>query len=122
MGSVPGLDHAEGMAARELKTLGRRITEELFSQGDLAVADELFAAPEKVKRLVVELRRAYPDLYGHVEAQIEEDDTLAQRITFTGYGRRITFAMVHILRVGPDDRVAEMWSLSDQLGATDVGT
>jgi predicted ester cyclase len=100
------------MSAQELKTLGRRITEELFSQGDLAVADELFAAPEGVKRLVTDLRRAYPDLHGHVEAQVVEDDTLAQRITFTGYGRRVTFQMVHIARFGPDGLVAEMWSLT----------
>ena len=30
------------MSPEELKTLGRRITDELFNQGDLTVADELF--------------------------------------------------------------------------------
>jgi len=97
--------------------LGRRITEELFSQGDLAVADELFAAPEQVKRLVAGLRGAFPDLHGHVEVQVVEEDTLAQRITFRGFGQRFTFNMVHIVRVGPDGLVAEMWSLSDQGGS-----
>jgi predicted ester cyclase len=117
MGRLPAADHAEVMSAHELKMLGRRITEELFSQGDLAVADELFAAPEQVKRLVIRLRGAFPDLHGHVEVQVAEEDTLAQRITFTGFGQRFTFNMVHIVRMGPDGLVAEMWSLSDQGGS-----
>jgi len=102
------------MPAQELKTIGRRIAEELFSQGDLAVADELFAAPDEVKRQVVDLRRALPDLYGHVETQVVEGDTLAQHVTFTDTTRRARFAMVHILRFGADGRVAQLWSLTDR--------
>jgi predicted ester cyclase len=128
------------MSADELKTLGRRITDELFSQGDLAVADELFAAgfvehragqadaigPESVKRFVSELRRAFPDLYGSLEDQVVDGDTLVQRITMTGThagrwigvaatGRRVTVGVVEIARVGPDGKVAEAWSFTDGL-------
>jgi predicted ester cyclase len=128
------------MSPEELKDRARRIAEELLTQGDLAVADELFAptcrhhAPVALvpgaggfKRWATELRRAFPDLWAIVEHEVAEGDAVAQRLTLGGThegpfadvppsGRRATWQVVEILRVGPDGRFAERWSGWDQLG------
>ena len=134
---------AEGRSAMspdELKARVRRLPDELLTQGDLAVADELLApdcachAPAALApgvagatRWVAALRRAFPDLSAVVEAEVAEGDTVVQRIacrgthrgTFLGLpptGRRATWQLVAIQRIGPDGRVAEHWSSWDQLG------
>jgi predicted ester cyclase len=129
------------MSPEELRSRGRRVADELINHGDLAIADELVGADhvdlspwgllgtgaEGVKRLVVELRRAFPDLRGLIDDQIVDGDTLVQRIRVTGThdgpflglaatGRRATFVLLDISRVGPDGEFAEMWSLADQPG------
>ena len=128
------------MSPEELKARARRIPEELLTQGDLAVADELLAldclhhAPTPlapgvagVQRWVTALRRAFPDLSAVVEAKIAEGDTVVQRIACSGTqegeflglpptGRRAAWQLVAIQRVGPDGRVAEHWASWDQLG------
>lgn len=141
MASLLPNDESECMpTAASLKTLGRRLTEELLSQGDLAVADELFAAdcvdhrpgsdavgPDSVKQFVTEMRNAFPDLYGYVEGQFVDGAVLVQRITVSGTqsgpwfglpatGKRVSFDVIHIARVGPDGRIAESWSVGDELG------
>jgi predicted ester cyclase len=128
------------MSPEQLKAQARRIAEELLTQGDLAVADELFAptcrhhAPVPLvpgaggaKRWATELRRAFPDLWAIVEHEVAEGDAVAQRLTLGGTqngpfsgmppsGRRATWQVVEILRVGADGRIAERWSGWDQLG------
>ena len=128
------------MSPEELKVRARRLPEELLTQGDLAVADELLApdclhhAPAPlapgvagVRRWVAALRRAFPDLCAVVEAEIAEGDTVVQRIACSGThqgeflsvpptGRRATWQLVEIQRLGPDGKVAEHWSSWDQLG------
>ena len=128
------------MSPAELKVRARRIAEELLTQGDLAVADELFApdcrhrAPQPiapgsdgVKAWVVLLRRAFPDLRALVEDEITEGDTVVHRLTLAGThegaflgvlptGRSVTWHQVEILRTGADDRFADRWSSWDQLG------
>ena len=127
------------MSPDELKVRARRIAEELLTQGDLAVADELFArdchhhAPRAVapgahgmKRWVVALRRAFPDLRAIVEDQVAEGNRTVQRPTLGGTheaalfgvptkGRLAIWPLVEMLRVGPDGTFAEHWCVWDEL-------
>ena len=128
------------MAPEELKARARRLPEELLTQGDLAIADEVLAPDhihhaltrpasgvEGAKQFVLALRRAFPDLSAVVEAEIAEGDTVAQRITCSGThegeflgipptGRRATWQLVAIQRIGPDGKCAEHWSSPDLFG------
>ena len=128
------------MSPDELKVRARRIAEELLTQGDLAVADELFAVdckhhaprplgcgPQGMKRWVAALRRAFPDLRAMVEDEVAEGSRVAQRLTLGGThmaalegvppsGRRATWVLVELLRVGPDGRFADHWCVWDELG------
>lgn len=128
------------MLTEELKAYARRLPDELLTQGDLAVADELIApdcrhhapvplAPgvEGAKRWVTALRRAFPDLRAIVEDEVAEGDMVVQRLMLSGTyegafcgvpatGRRATWQLVAIQRIGPDGRCAEHWSTWDQLG------
>jgi predicted ester cyclase len=123
-----------------LKARARRLPEELLTQGDLAIADELLApdclhhAPDPlapgvagVQRWVTALRRAFSDLSAVVEAEIAEGDTVVQRIACSGThqgeflglpptGRRAAWQLVAIQRIGPDGKCAEQWASWDQLG------
>ena len=128
------------MSSDELKARARRLAEELLTQGDLTVADELLApdgshhapcaiAPgvDGAKSWIVTLRRSFPDLRAIVEDEIAEGDTVVQRLTLSGThagafcgvpptGRLITWELVEILRIGPDGKFTDHWSSWDQLG------
>src|SRR5690242_4284704 len=125
------------MTPEELRARARRITEELFNQGDLAVIDEL-VDPAYIQYLatedrttdaaawaafITEMRRAFPDLRAHTEQQVVEGDTLAQRLKVTGThdgvafaglppatGARLRVNVVDIYRVGPAGRFTERWT------------
>jgi predicted ester cyclase len=127
------------MMLDELKARARRIPEELLTQGDLAVADELIDpdcrnyAPQPiatgidgVKSWVQTLRRAFLDLRAVVEDEIAEGDTVVQRLRLGGThvgplfgvrptGRRANWQLVEILRAGPDETFVECWSSWDRL-------
>jgi predicted ester cyclase len=133
-------EERDAMAPDELKARARRLPDELLTQGDLAVADELLApdcrhhapaplAPglEGLKRWARALRRAFPDLHAVVEDAIAEGDRVVQRLTLSDThwgeycglpptGRRATWQLVAIQRLGPDGKVAEQWTSWDQLG------
>ena len=128
------------MTPEELKVRARRIPDELLTQGDLSVADAVFApglvhhgptplAPgiTGTKQFVLALRRAFPDLCAIVEDEIAEADTVVQRLTLSGThrgeycglpptGRHATWQLVVIQRIGPDGKVAEHWSSPDLFG------
>jgi steroid delta-isomerase-like uncharacterized protein len=128
------------MLTEELKARARRISDELLTQGDLAVADEVLApdcrhhapaplAPgtEGLKRWTRALRRAFPDLRAIVEDEIAEGDTVVQRLTLSGThrgtflgipatGRRVAWQLVAIQRLGRDGKFAERWSSPDLFG------
>jgi predicted ester cyclase len=135
------------MSPVELKALVRRIPEEMFTQGDLAVADAVFApnlihhglsslAPgiAGAKQFTRILRQAFPDLYAIVEDEIAEGDQVVQRLILGGTHRgmscgipptstRATWQQVIILRLGSDGKVAEYWSSPDLVGVMhQVGT
>jgi predicted ester cyclase len=126
------------MMLDELKARARRIPEELLTQGDLAVADELIDpdcrnyAPQPiatgidgVKSWVQTLRRAFLDLRAVVEDEIAEGDTVVQRLRLGGThegtlfgvrptGRRVEWQEVEILRVGPNGKFTKRWSCWDR--------
>ncbi|MFN8511037.1 MAG: ester cyclase [Thermomicrobiales bacterium] len=128
------------MAPDELKVRARRLPDELLTQGDLAVADEVLTpdclhhapaplAPggEGLKRWTRALRRAFPDLRAIVEDEIAEGDTVVQRLTLSGThrgaflgipatGRRVSWQLVAIQRLGRDGKFAEHWSSPDLFG------
>lgn len=127
--------------------LARRLVEEVFTQGDLAVVDELIAHDDVdhsstpleraslavVKDRVTVLRRAFPDLHLIVEDQIVEADRVVTRSTVRGTHAGESSAS-HPPAVGScsssstsprsdDGRIAEYWAVVDthsllqQLGA-----
>ena len=135
------------MSAEENKDLARRWFEEGFTQGNLDVADELFAAdyvnhnalpgqgtgPAGTKHNVIMLRSAFPDLETNVEDQIAEGDKVATRWTLSGThhgelmgaaptGNRVTVTGIIIFRVA-GGKAVEGWlnwdtlSLMQQIGA-----
>jgi predicted ester cyclase len=128
------------VSPQELKTRARRLAQELFTQGDLAVADELVAddyvdhasvapAPSGLAGLkdwVTTLRRAFPDLHLIVEDEIAERDRVMTRVTARGThageflglaptNRQVTFEVIDINRIGSDDRFVEHWATVDTL-------
>jgi predicted ester cyclase len=87
------------MSIEENKALIRYVFDELFNQGNLDVADELFSpdyhghhaglatdihGPEGFKQLVVLYRSTFPDLHVTIEDQIAERDKVVSRFTFHG--------------------------------------
>ncbi len=127
-------------SAGEMKANARRLSDELLTQGDLAVADEILSTDCRhhtpcgigpgvagVKQWVRELRRAFPDLHAIVEAEIAEGDMVVQRLTLSGThrgeycnlpptGRRTSWQLVAIQRLGCDGKVVEQWATWDRLG------
>lgn len=127
------------MSPDELKACARRVADELLTQGDLAVADTLFAPDlaqygrvlhasglAAAKQYVRALRRAFPDLCASVEDEIAEGDRVAQRVILSGThrgeyyglpptGRRATWQVLTILRIGHGGKVTEQWASPDLL-------
>ena len=116
------------MSPDELKMHARRVPEELLTQGDLAVVDEVFAPNvEGIRRWVAGLRQAFPDVCAIVEAEVAEGDTVVQRLTYRGThtgtflglpptGNRATWQAMEIRRLGPDGKFTEQWMVADLLG------
>lgn len=129
------------MTPDDIKNWGRRLTDELFNQGDLTVVDELIdpgytehivaeqrtVSAVQLKELITDIRRALPDLHAHTEQQIVEGSTLVQRLTVTGThdgvpldglpatGRRLHVSVVQIFQIGPNGKFVQGWTLADQL-------
>lgn len=116
------------MSPDELKARARRVPEELVTQGDLAIAADVFARDAGgTKRWVAALRQAFPDLCAIVEDEIAEGDTVVQRLTYRGThagtflglpptGHRATWQAMEIRRLGPNGKFIEQWVLADLLG------
>lgn len=130
------------MSVEQNKINFRRIPEEIFNQGNLALADELFAAdyiehvppapgwPSGVagfKQFVMTLRAAFPDFHYTVEDDaIAEGDKVVGRITGHGThqgelmgipptGKYATWSEIHIGRFA-GGKLVEHWANLDQLG------
>ena len=123
------------------KITARRWSEELWSRGNVAVADEIIAADyvrhdpgdpfpargqEDVKRIVMMLRSMLPDFHIEVDAMIAEGDYVVSRYTATatdtaGYmgrpatGKSIRTAAIQIFRFS-NGKIVESWAARDDLG------
>lgn len=86
------------MSAEQNKAQVRRFFEEAFSQGNVAVVDEIFApgcvyhlnsdvvieSADRAKAAIVSVRTMNPDLYYTVEEQIAEGNFVAARLSYGG--------------------------------------
>jgi steroid delta-isomerase-like uncharacterized protein len=123
------------------KKIARRWSEELWGQGNLAVADEIIASnyvrhdpgdpfpahgPDDVKRIVTMLRSMLPDFRIEVEAMVAEGDYVVSRYTATatdtvGFmgmpptGRKIRTPAIQIFRFA-NGKIVESWAARDDLG------
>jgi steroid delta-isomerase-like uncharacterized protein len=126
--------------SEENKALIRRFVEEAFNEGNLDVADEVYASgfvshepagpvergPEYVKQFVGTYRSAFPDGHTTVEDVIAEGDEVAYRWRFRGthrgelMGIAPTGKVVAITGITVDrisgGRIEEEWNNFDQLG------
>ena len=130
------------MSTEENKTLLRRSVEEVFSaQGDLDVADEIYApdyvghnpldpedvrGPEGAKEQARMYRSAFPDVRLSIEEQVAEGDRVVTRWIGTGThqgemmgiaptGNQIRVDGITISRI-QDGKVVEDWELFNALG------
>jgi steroid delta-isomerase-like uncharacterized protein len=127
------------VSIEENKTLSRREIEEIFSEGKLDVADEMYSSdfvdydlvlpqtmngPEEMKEYVSMYRSAFPDLEVTLEDQVAEGDKVVNRWTARGThqgeymgvsptGKEVQFAGMHISRVNAEGKIAENWEVYD---------
>jgi predicted ester cyclase len=124
----------------ENKAIFRRYIEELFNQGHLELADEIFdryvshqpdgstleRGPEDVKRFVGVFHSAFPDLRISIDDQIADRDKMVNRITFRGThqrewrgiaptGKEVEVKGMNIFRFSPEGKVVGTWDSYDQL-------
>ena len=121
------------------KTVVRRLFEEVWNKGNLAVADELFhpehtspsaptlpAGPAGTKMIATMFRNAFPDFHMDITHMAAEDDRVAARFVETGTqtgdffgipatGKKVKFSEIGILRIA-DGKVVESWYDVDMLG------
>jgi steroid delta-isomerase-like uncharacterized protein len=128
------------------KTLARRWFEDLFSRGNLDVANEILSAElvdhlthederglEELKHYVSIYHTAFPDIQDTVEDIVAEGDKVVVRWTSGGThqgefmgvpptGRHVTFSGMRLFRVA-EKKIVESWvniderGLQEQLGA-----
>ena len=132
------------MTAEDNKTTVRRLIEEGWNQGKIAVFEELCAAYwihhdpsqhhvrtlEDFKRNVTERRRAFPDLHFGMEDMITEGDQVIVRWMWQGThtgdfvtptihlpatGKSVTVTGITIFHMAAG-KVVETWNQSDRLG------
>lgn len=129
------------MSIQENKALCARPHEEIFNQGNLAPADEIFSpdftwheahlpplpqGPESIKMFATMLRAAFPDLHLILEDSIAEEDRVVNRWTFQGThhgefygvpptGKAVRISGIDIWRV-EDGKIVENQQVVDNLG------
>jgi steroid delta-isomerase-like uncharacterized protein len=123
------------------KALVRRFYEEVWSRGNLDVADEVFApdyvrhdfratepeaGPDGQKGIAAHFRAAFPDLSFRIDFLLAEGDMVAGRWTASGThsgpwagipptGRTMRFSAVNVFRFDRG-KVVELWNHRDDLG------
>jgi predicted ester cyclase len=127
--------------SEENKAIVRRQEEELHTQGNLDVADEIFAPNyvghdpsnpqdirglEAAKQAAAGYREAFPDLQVIIEDLLAEGDRVAARVRFRGThqgelegiaptGRRVESTGIIVSRI-EGGKIAEDWANFDDLG------
>lgn len=128
------------MSTEENKALSRRVIEEGFVKGNMAIVEQVFAAnhvnhdappglpggPEGIKQFVSIYRTAFPDLQVVIDNQVAEGDKVATRWTSQGTnkgsllgmpptGKRATITGITIDRHA-GGKIVETWNTFDQVG------
>jgi predicted ester cyclase len=129
------------MSTEQNKAIVRRWLDEGWTNGNLAVADELIdpgfivhgaggqavpTGPEGVKQLVSAWRTGFPDGRMNIDDLFAEDDKVVIRMTWVGthtgdfYGRAATGRRVSVTSIGIDrvvnGKIVEGWGEVDMLG------
>jgi len=124
------------MSTEENKALIRKVTEEIYSQGNLAAIDRYYApdwvmhdAPsnaggdrEALKEVLGVIKSGFPDVHATIELILAEGDLVSYRSVAEGThtreyfgvaptGKRVTLRQLNIDRVR-DGRIIESWSES----------
>ena len=129
------------MSTEENKAIVRRVMEEVWQKGNLAVVDELIApafvfhdpnfevhGPDGFKEMVTASRTAFPDIRATIHDQIAEGDTVMTRFTqhcthegefgwfgIAPTGKQLTIAGIDVNRI-EDGKIVERWLSFDLLG------
>jgi predicted ester cyclase len=130
------------MSTEANKAISRRFLKEIFSQGNLAVADEIIApghvnsgpgtlpglppGPEGSKQLITVYRNAFPDVQFTLDEQIAEGDKVVTRFTAHGThkgelagipptGKSSTVTGMSVDRI-VNGKIVESWGIFDQFG------
>ena len=125
------------MSVEERKAIFRRIVEEGFNKGNLAIVDELVATnhvnhadnvhgPEEYKQFITMYRTAFPDLHMTIEDQIAEGDKVVNRWTSRGThkgnlmgipptGKQITMTGMYVAQI-VGGKIVQEWGNFDALG------
>jgi len=135
--SVSGCVAPQGTDLSRNKEIVLRSEAELWSKGNLTVADELYSPDfvchfivgpewrglEGIKDVVRSHRTSFPDWHERVDDIIAEDDRVVIRFTSTGTqlgefqgipptGRKVSIQEVAIFRV-VDGKIVEQWGMPD---------
>jgi len=127
------------MSSEKNKQIMTRMIEELWNQGNLAVADELFApdhtspsapqlppGPAGVKLLVKMFHEAMPDYHMDIDLMVADDSQVVARFTQSGThtggdllgmkasSRKATWTEIGILKI-KDCEIIESWYEVDML-------
>ena len=127
------------MSIEQNKTIMARMIEEVWNEGNLATADELFApnhtspsAPQLppgsdgVKILVKMFREAMPDYHMQIDLMVADDSQVVGRFTQGGThtggdlmgmkasGRKATWTEIGVLKI-KDGKIVESWYEVDML-------
>jgi steroid delta-isomerase-like uncharacterized protein len=127
------------VSIEENKALSIRVEEEIFNQGNLDVADEVYdkdfidhgppeetKGPEGMKQFASQFRSAFPDLKITSQDQIAEGDKVVDRTIVTGThngefqgiaptGKQVAVDVIVVNRIA-GGKIAESWSSIDMLG------
>ncbi len=122
------------MATERAKELARRVWDEAWNEGDLAVVDEALAADgvdrhaldaddirAHLKQAITEFRTGFPDLRAEVEDMVAEGDRVAMRVALAGThtgpffgtaatGRAISIEQYHFIQVNEDGQCVRHWA------------
>ena len=128
------------MSPEQNKAVTRRYLEELWTQNNLAVIDQIiapdvvghvagqtFRGADALRQRANNLRAIYSDVRFIVEDQIAEGDKVAQRVTGRGTlkgefmgmqptGRTAVWQEMHWHRFNADGLLVEHWDITDSLG------
>ncbi len=131
------------MSTEDNKALVRRLIEEVWNQGNLAVFDELYAPDfifhdpglphvrtrEEDKQWIAGILNTFPDFHIAIDDLIAEGDQVVVRLTARGTntgdlvapaphpatGKHVTITGIAIARLA-DDKFVEIWHQVDWLG------